>query len=157
MQDSTTLLNLKIKVYMKKLLLALLLLVVFSGYSQSQKTTHTLNITVAKFENTKGSLRACITDQKNNFLKDCLFSKIVSIENETVSLSFENLKDGVYAVSVYHDENKNGVLEASGLFGFPSEPFGFSNNPSMLFGSPSFKRSSIKVNADKKITIKLIR
>ena len=129
----------------------------FSGYSQSFKNNHSLNITVTNFKNTKGSLRVCITDQKNNFLKDCLFSQIVSIEDDNVSLSFENLKDGFYAVSVYHDENKNGVLETSGLFGFPSEPFGFSNNPSMLFGSPSFKRSSIKVNADKKITIKLIR
>ena len=83
----------------------------FSGYSQSIKNNHSLNITVTNFKNTKGSLRVCITDQKNNFLKDCLFSQIVSIEDDNVSLSFKNLKDGTYAVSVYHDENNNGILE----------------------------------------------
>ena len=61
----------------------------FSGYSQSIKNNHSLNITVTNFKNTKGSLRVCITDQKNNFLKDCLFSQIVSIEDDNVSLSFE--------------------------------------------------------------------
>ncbi|MBT3504027.1 MAG: DUF2141 domain-containing protein [Cryomorphaceae bacterium] len=127
----------------------------FSGYSQPKKTNYTLNITVTKFANTDGVLRVCITDQKDDFLDGCLFSKIISIEGETVSLSFESLKEGVYAVSVYHDENNNGVLETSGLFGFPSEPFGFSENPSMAFGPPSFKKSAFKVNADKNIIIKL--
>jgi uncharacterized protein (DUF2141 family) len=127
----------------------------FSGYSQSIKNKHSLNITVTNFKNTKGSLRVCITDQKNNFLKDCLFSQIVSIEDDNVSLSFENLKNSTYAVSVYHDENNNGILETSGLFGFPSEPFGFSKNPSVRFGPPSFKKSAIIVNDDKNITIKL--
>jgi len=97
----------------------------FSGYSQSIKNKHSLNITVTNFKNTKGSLRVCITDQKNNFLKDCLFSQIVSIEDDNVSLSFENLKNGTYAVSVYHDENNNGILETSGLFGFPVSLLGF--------------------------------
>jgi uncharacterized protein (DUF2141 family) len=41
------------------------------------------------------------------------------------------------------------------LFGFPSEPFGFSKNPSVRFGPPSFKKSAIIVNDDKNITIKL--
>jgi len=97
----------------------------FSGYSQPKKTNYTLNITVTNFANTEGVLRVCITDQKDDFLDGCLFSKIISIEGETVSLSFESLKEGVYAVSVYHDENNNGVLETSGLFGFPVSLLGF--------------------------------
>jgi uncharacterized protein (DUF2141 family) len=140
---------------LKLLFLTLIFFTTYSGYSQSTKNNHSLNITVTNFKNTKGSLRVCITDQKNNFLKDCLFSQIVSIENDDVSLSFKNLKDGTYAVSVYHDENNSGILETSGLFAFPSEPFGFSKNPSVRFGPPSFKKSAIMVNDDKNITIKL--
>jgi len=125
----------------------------FSGYSQPKKTNYTLNITVTNFANTEGVLRVCITDQKDDFLDGCLFSKIISIEGETVSLSFESLKEGVYAVSVYHDENNNGVLETSGLFGFPSEPFGFSENPSMAFGPPSLKKALSKLTLIKTLLL----
>mgnify|MGYP001006949608 CR=1 FL=1 len=65
-----------------------------------------------------------------------------------------NIEKGSYAVSVYHDENNNDILETAGLFGVPIEPYGFSNNPSMTFG-PSFKKSVFKMTSDKDISIKL--
>ena len=115
------------------------MLTVLGGYSQSKKNSFTLKIKVASFKNIKGVLRVCVTDQKDNFLKSCAFSKIVVVEDEAVSLKIENIEKGNYAVSVYHDENNNNILETTGLFGIPLEPYGFSNNPSMRFG-PSFKR-----------------
>jgi uncharacterized protein (DUF2141 family) len=109
---------------------------------------------VGNFKTTKGVLRVCVTDKKDDFLKSCTFSKIVAVEDKTVSLKIENIEKGNYAVSVYHDENNNGVLETGGVFGIPIEPYGFSNNPSMTFG-PSFKKSVFKMNSDKNISIKL--
>ena len=130
------------------------MLTLYDGYSQSKKTSLTLTIEVASFENTKGVLRVCVTDQKDDFLKSCAFSKIVAVEDDTVSLKIENIEKGNYAVSVYHDENNNDILETTGLFGIPIEPFGFSNNPSMIFG-PSFKKSVFRMTSDKNISIKL--
>ena len=126
----------------------------WDGYSQSKKTSLTLTIEVASFENTKGVLRVCVTDQKDDFLKSCAFSKIVTVEDDTVSLKIENIEKGNYAVSVYHDENNSGILETGGVFGIPLEPYGFSNNPTMTFG-PSYKKSVFKMTADKNISIKL--
>ena len=130
------------------------MLTVCGGYSQSTKNSFTLKIKVASFENIKGVLRVCITDQKDTFLKSCTFSKIVAVEDKTVSLKIENIEKGNYAVSVYHDENNNGILETGGVFGIPVEPYGFSNNPTMTFG-PSFKKSVFKMTSDKNISIKL--
>ena len=126
----------------------------WDGYSQSKKTSLTLTIEVASFENTKGVLRVCVTDQKDDFLKSCAFSKIVTVEDDTVSLKIENIEKGNYAVSVYHDENNSGILETGGVFGIPLEPYGFSNNPNMTFG-PSYKKSVFKMTSDKNISIKL--
>ena len=126
----------------------------WDGYSQSKKTSLTLTIEVASFENTKGVLRVCVTDQKDDFLKSCAFSKIVTVEDDTVSLKIENIEKGDYAVSVYHDENNSGILETGGVFGIPLEPYGFSNNPTMTFG-PSYKKSVFKMTSDKNISIKL--
>lgn len=50
---------------------------------------------------------------------------------------------GVFALGVYHDRNANRRFDRTGL-GLPAEPFGFSNNPSTLFGLPSF--SSVRLN-----------
>ena len=130
------------------------MLTLYDGYSQSKKTSLTLTIEVASFENTKGVLRVCVTDQKDDFLKSCAFSKIVTVEDDTVSLKIENIEEGNYAVSVYHDENNNGILETGGVFGIPLEPYGFSNNPNMTFG-PSYKKSVFKMTSDKNISIKL--
>ena len=139
---------------LKLLFFILIMLTLNDGYSQSKKTSLTLTIEVASFENTKGVLRVCVTDQKDDFLKSCAFSKIVTVEDDTVSLKIENIEKGNYAVSVYHDENNSGILETGGVFGIPLEPYGFSNNPNMTFG-PSYKKSVFKMTSDKNISIKL--
>ena len=139
---------------LKLLFFILIMLTLYDGYSQSKKTSLTLTIEVASFENTKGVLRVCVTDQKDDFLKSCAFSKIVTVEDDTVSLKIENIEKGNYAVSVYHDENNSGILETGGVFGIPLEPYGFSNNPTMTFG-PSYKKSVFKMASDKNISIKL--
>ncbi len=139
---------------LKLLFFILIMLTLYDGYSQSKKTSLTLRIEVASFENTKGVLRVCVTDQKDDFLKSCAFSKIVTVEDDTVSLKIENIEKGNYAVSVYHDENNSGILETGGVFGIPLEPYGFSNNPNMTFG-PSYKKSVFKMASDKNISIKL--
>ena len=139
---------------LKLLFFILIMLTLYDGYSQSKKNSLTLTIEVASFENTKGVLRVCVTDQKDDFLKSCAFSKIVTVENDTVSLKIENIEKGNYAVSVYHDENNSGILETGGVFGIPLEPYGFSNNPNMTFG-PSYKKSVFKMASDKNIRIKL--
>ena len=139
---------------LKLLFFILIMLTLHDGYSQSKKTSLTLTIEVASFENTKGVLRVCVTDQKDDFLKSCAFSKVVTVEDDTVSLKIENIEKGNYAVSVYHDENNSGILETGGVFGIPLEPYGFSNNPNMTFG-PSYKKSVFKMASDKNISIKL--
>ena len=139
---------------LKLLFFVLIMLTLYDGYSQSKKTSLTLTIEVASFENTKGVLRVCVTDQKDDFLKSCTFSRTVVVKDEAVSLKIENMEKGNYAVSVYHDENNNDILETTGLFGIPIEPYGFSNNPTMIFG-PSFKKSVFKMSSDKNISIKL--
>ena len=139
---------------LKLLFFILIMLTLYDGYSQSKKTSLTLTIEAASFENTKGVLRVCVIDQKDDFLKSCAFSKIVAVEDDTVSLKIENIEKGNYAVSVYHDENNSGILETGGVFGIPLEPYGFSNNPNMTFG-PSYKKSVFKMASDKNISIKL--
>jgi uncharacterized protein (DUF2141 family) len=47
-------------------------------------------------------------------------------------------KPGVYALAAYHDEDGDRHLTRS-VLGMPEEGYTFSNNPSTLFGLPSFR------------------
>jgi uncharacterized protein (DUF2141 family) len=55
--------------------------------------------------------------------------------NQALRFAIE-MPPGAYALSVIHDENGNGRLDTS--LGIPREGFGFSNNPRIWFGPPSF-------------------
>jgi uncharacterized protein (DUF2141 family) len=50
---------------------------------------------------------------------------------------------GVWGLAVYHDVNANRSFNRTGV-GLPAEPYGFSNNPRVLFGLPSFR--SVRLN-----------
>ena len=52
---------------------------------------------------------------------------MMKASGDSITVVFENLKPGKYAVSVLHDANKNKDLDKNKL-GIPKEGFGFSNN-----------------------------
>ncbi|MDZ7797023.1 MAG: DUF2141 domain-containing protein [Candidatus Marinimicrobia bacterium] len=58
---------------------------------------------------------------------------------------FNDLPSGKYAFRYFHDENKNGKTDTNWL-GIPKEGFGFSNDPAMLFGPPSFDKTVFELN-----------
>ena len=60
---------------MKKL--TVLLVIIFSTnflLAQEPNTTHAVRITVTNFENIKGKLQVCLTDKKEDFLKQCEYA-----------------------------------------------------------------------------------
>ena len=62
---------------------------------------------------------------------------------------------GIYAVAVYHDLDGNRKLNRN-LFGFPTEPVGFSNNPNLFIGIPSFNSVRFRVQqSGQRITVRL--
>ena len=50
---------------------------------------------------------------------------------------------GTWGLAVYHDVNGNRSFNRTRV-GLPAEPYGFSNNPRVLFGLPSFR--SVRLN-----------
>ncbi|MEO0732339.1 MAG: DUF2141 domain-containing protein, partial [Bacteroidota bacterium] len=57
------------------------------------------------------------------------------------------------AIMAFHDEDGNGELDRNGLFGLPSEPYAFSNDPSTLFGPPAWRKCLFSVREDKTISL----
>lgn len=63
----------------------------------------------------------------------------------TFRVLFPDVKPGSYAVAVYHDQNHNGKLD-KGLFGIPSEGYGFSNDAKGFMGPPGFESAAFQVD-----------
>lgn len=62
---------------------------------------------------------------------------------------------GNYAVAVYHDENNNHHFDRNFL-GLPAEGYGFTNDPALRFGPPSFAAARIAVRpGDNRFVIRL--
>jgi uncharacterized protein (DUF2141 family) len=121
------------------------------GQSQSGK----LNVVVIGIKEAKGNIRVGLFDKEENFLKKVVKGKTVKVDQDKITVAFEGVPPGEYAVSVIHDANENGELD-SNFMGIPQEGFGFGNNAMGTFGPPSFEKAKIAwVGKDTSIEIKL--
>jgi uncharacterized protein (DUF2141 family) len=84
--------------------------------------------------------------------------KIESLQNLTVSYTFNSVPPGNYAVFVFHDENNNGIFD-TGVLQRPLEARGFSNvlpeELKPLARRVPFMRAKFKLDGPKTITIGL--
>jgi len=102
-----------------------------------------LEVTVSNIKSDKGNIRIGLFT-KEGFLKAPFEGKMVKATREGVTVIFENLKAGVYAISVVHDENENGEMDTNKL-GIPREGYAFGNDALGKMGPPSFDQSKVEV------------
>ncbi len=111
-----------------------------------------VEITVKNLQEIKGTVRMAVYSGEGSFMKNSLTSKEVKVTAREVTIIFENVKPGEYAISTYHDIDDNKELN-TGFMGIPKEPYGFSNDARGAFGPPSYKEAKFKVEGNSKISI----
>jgi uncharacterized protein (DUF2141 family) len=62
------------------------------------------------------------------------------IDKAESTCAFDPMAAGTYAVTCFHDENKNGKLD-TGTFGIPTEGTVVSNHAKGFMGPPSFENA----------------
>lgn len=107
-----------------------------------------LSVRVTALNNDRGRVAVALFASAEAFpdQKRALAGKLTRIENGKATVRFENVRPGVYAVAVLHDENENDEMDFNFL-GMPLEGYGFSNDASAMFGPPSFEAASFKLAA----------
>jgi len=71
-------------------------------------------------------------------------SRCVAITTMPLSVTFENLQPGNYAIAILHDANSDNKANRNFL-GIPLEGFGFSRNPVIRTGPPKFNDAAVLV------------
>ncbi len=122
----------------------------------------TLTVSVTGLRSTKGQVIYSVFSGSEGFPdkgEKAIVSGQSAISPEKTALfTVPKLAPGVYAVTLFHDENSNGKLDAK-PFGIPKEGFGFSNDPKIRMGPPRFKDASFAITGagpERTITIKLV-
>ena len=106
--------------------------------------TTSLEVNVNSIKSGKGSIRVGLFNNEKDFLVNAVEGKVVKASRGEITVIFENLQPGDYALSVIHDENENGKLD-SNAFGIPKEGFAFGNNAMGSFGPPSFEKAKVEI------------
>lgn len=114
-----------------------------------------LMIVIENIRSNDGLLKVCIFDNETDFMqRPIICEDVTDFSKPDHALSLPVSLDRFYAVIVSHDLNANGKLDRN-LLGIPSEPYGFSNNPSTRFGPPGFDKASFDSSKYHTITIRL--
>jgi len=106
-----------------------------------------LTVIVTGFNSETGNCRFALDDSKNVYERDdtVWIGKVLPIINKKVIVVIDSLEYGEYAVRVFHDENKNEIVDTN-IFGIPTEDYGYSNDASDWFGPPSWEKAKFIFN-----------
>lgn len=103
-----------------------------------------LTIKIDGFRTTEGQACVSIFANSQGFPSNSdrvLKRQCTKIEDTSLTVTFDNLQAGSYAVAVIHDRNKDQILNRNNL-GMPIEGFGFSRNPEVRTSPPEFKNAA---------------
>jgi uncharacterized protein (DUF2141 family) len=117
-------------------------------YGQSGKIV----VQISEFRNTKGLARITLFDQSKGFpskYKFGLKSKSIKLDTTLITVEFDSLDNGNYALSVLHDENGNGKMDTN-FIGIPKEGYGVSNNINPKMRAPTFDEAMFSLDKEKK-------
>ena len=129
---------------MKNLFLTFaLVLTSLLGFSQD---TATITVTIDNVTSDKGLVMMSLHN-KDTFMKaKAIMNGKSEIKDGKITITFENIEAGEYAIIAFHDENENSKMDFREN-GMPLESYGMSNN-SMSFGPPNYDDAKFTVGDD---------
>lgn len=135
-----------------KFIILFLFGILFSNAQQI--ATNEITVIVTNLNNNKGKVFVALYNSESNFLKKQIKGNISDIENNSCTVIFKDIPDGIYAISLFHDVNNNNKMDTNFL-GIPKEDYGCSNNAKGFMGPPKWEDAKFHIN--NKSIIQLIK
>ncbi len=122
----------------------ILILLLITTIANAQEEGTTIELKIENISSNDGQLLIGLYDSEDNWLKKRRMSALGHIESGKSDVTFKNVPNGIYGISLYHDENDNGILDTNFL-GVPKEDTGSSNNAPARFGPPKWEEAKFEV------------
>ena len=122
----------------------LLVSLLFALETLGQSNQTSLQVSISGANSDVGSIRILVFSKPSGFpdqVKQAVRSISLNPKSGKASFKLTDLPSGTYAIGVIHDQDNNGKLSTNAV-GYPTEKFGFSNNPKVYFGPPSFEKAA---------------
>jgi len=122
----------------------LLVSLFFTLETLGQSIPTSLQVSISGASSDVGSIRILVFSKPSGFpdqVKQAVRSISIPSKNGKANFKLTDLPAGTYAIGVIHDQDNNGKLSTNAV-GYPTEKFGFSNNPKVYFGPPAFEKAA---------------
>ena len=103
-----------------------------------------LTVTVDGIAKQQGSIMLGLFDEASYKGDGSVDGAQLVVEGSSVSVTFQGLAPGEYAIRLYHDVNGDGEMNTN-PFGMPTEPYAFSNDAKGRFGPAKWDAASFPV------------
>lgn len=134
---------------MTKIIIAIVLFI--SSLASAQNVG--LTVQISGLKNNTGLVQVGLFNSEGTFLKTAYKGVSSEIKSNSAIVTFSNIPKGKYAISAYHDTNKNGKLDTN-FIGIPKEDFACSNNAKGKMGPPKYEDAKFDLTKDMKIDVK---
>lgn len=134
--------------------ISILISIIFLNGILTLNAQNTIEVEVINFDSNKGKAFIGLYNEEDSFLENEYKGGKVEIKDKKAVLTFKDIPDGIYAVSVIHDEDNNGKLTTNFL-GIPQESYGASNNAKGTFGPPKWKDAKFEVGNEEVVKVKI--
>ena len=143
-------------VMIKSMKLTICILSLFWGSALWAQSTVTA--TISNLSSDKGVCLVCLFDNAAAFAGNgkAVQCQQASVSNRKSVAVFSNIQPGTYAISVFHDANRNNKLDKN-FFGIPKEGYGASRNKLPFAAAPAFAENKfdVRTGSDVNLAIKL--
>lgn len=114
-----------------------------------------IKVVISNLKNNKGKVYVALYNTEVSFLKKGIKNDIKKIDNKTCTIIFKDVPKGMYAISMFHDENDNNKMDTN-FMGIPKEAYGCSNNAKGFMGPPKWNDAKFEMkNESISLVIKL--
>lgn len=134
--------------------IAIIMLISFLSFLAKAQDNFTITVKVESANSNDGKMFVALYNTESGFLETSYKGEISSITNKSCTVLFKDIPKGIYAVSLFHDENDNGKMDTN-IFGIPKEDYGCSNGATGFMGPPKWKDAKFELKKNKSITISL--
>lgn len=104
----------------------------------------TVAVSITNFESNDGKALIALYNQESTFLNKTFKGITSEIENNAVTVSFKDVPNGTYAISMFHDADNDGKMKMT-MGMIPAEDYGCSNNAKGFFGPPKWEDAKFEV------------
>src|SRR5580765_3554822 len=126
-------------------------IVATSMFTAASASAARIIVTVTGLHSANGGVYVGLYATPSKFLNGTQVDAMRKVRASTgpITVVFDNLPPGSYAVGAYHDENNNDHMDTD-FVGLPTEGYALSNGVRAVMSKPTFQQAAFTIGAEDK-------